>query len=91
MTIIIYEKHLEKIIIILLIIIIICETFVLTKVIINDGYYQSNLSSRLIRKIGINAPEREDLSLVSWGTSLEYLKYDADVAFIGDSITRWHN
>ena len=85
------KSNIINLIFVLLIIIIFGETFVLAKVVINDGYFQSNLSGRLLRKVGINASEREDLSLVSWGTFLEYLEYEADVTFIGDLITRCHN
>ena len=54
-------------------------------------YVKKFTPQKLLSKVGINVTDATDYSLMSWNSSLEQLVYDADVVFIGDSITRGEN
>lgn len=54
-------------------------------------YVKKFTPQKLLSKAGIKVTDATDYSLMSWNSSLEQLVYDADVVFIGDSITRGEN
>lgn len=54
-------------------------------------YVKKFTPQKLLSKVGIKVTDATDYSLMSWNSSLEQLVYDADVVFIGDSITRGEN
>jgi len=54
-------------------------------------YVKKFTPQKLLSKVGIKVTDATDYSLMSWNSSLEQLVYDADVVFIGDSITRGAN
>ncbi|WP_294750967.1 GDSL-type esterase/lipase family protein [uncultured Ruminococcus sp.] len=46
---------------------------------------------RMLAKIGLPISEEIDYTLLSWESSLNQLEYDADIVFIGDSLTTDEN
>lgn len=52
---------------------------------------KGNYTTKLLNKLGVKNDKTVNgdyYAIVSWQTSLESMKYDADVIFLGDSITR---
>ena len=54
-------------------------------------YVKKMTSQKFLSKLGIDVTDATDYSLYSWNSSLEQLVYDADIVFIGDSLTRGEN
>ena len=54
-------------------------------------YIKKYTPQKLLSKFGIKVADATDYSLFSWNSSLEQLVYDADIVFIGDSLTRGEN
>lgn len=54
-------------------------------------YVKKLTPQKLLSKVGIKVTDATDYSLFSWNSSLEQLVYDADIVFIGDSLTRGEN
>lgn len=54
-------------------------------------YVKKITPQKFLSKVGIKVTDATDYSLMSWNSSLEQLVYDADVVFIGDSLTRGEN
>lgn len=54
-------------------------------------YVKKMTPQKLLSKVGIKVTDATDYSLFSWNSSLEQLVYDADIVFIGDSLTRGEN
>ena len=54
-------------------------------------YVKAATPQRLLAKLGFHCSEETDWTLESWNSSLKQLKYDSDIVFIGDSLTRGEN
>ena len=54
-------------------------------------YVKKASPQNLLAKLGFSYPEEVDWTLNSWNSSLEQLVFDADIVFIGDSLTRGEN
>lgn len=54
-------------------------------------YLKELTPQRFLSKFGFNFPEEINYTLESWNSSLKQLDYDADIVFIGDSLTKGEN
>ena len=55
-------------------------------------FFHGGYGEKILIKLGFKEPQKEtNWALFSWDSCLEKLNYDADIAFIGDSITRGSN
>lgn len=65
-----------------------CILLVLLIVLVGILYVKQYSPQQLLAYFGvISIPEKTDYTLVSWERSLTQLNYDADIVFIGDSLT----
>lgn len=82
------NKRVNRWIIISSILLIIC---LLQTTLLGILYVKKMTPQKLLSKVGIKVTDATDYSLFSWNSSLEQLVYDADIVFIGDSLTRGEN
>ena len=68
-----------------------CVICVILAAILFILYVKKYTPQKLLSKFGITVTDATDYSLLSWNSSLEQLVYDADIVFIGDSLTRGEN
>ena len=82
------NKRKNRWIIVSIILLIIC---LMQTTLLGILYVKKITPQKLISKVGIKVNDATDYSLLSWNSSLEQLVYDADIVFIGDSLTRGEN
>ena len=82
------NKRINRWIIVSIILIVICIFQTTTLGIL---FVKKITPQKLLARVGIKTTDATDYSLLSWNSSLEQLVYDADIVFIGDSLTRGEN
>lgn len=81
-------KHAKRWIVCSVCLLVLC---MLLSAILTALYVKAAAPQRLLAKLGFHCAEPIDWTLESWNSSLEQLEYDADIVFIGDSLTRGEN